>query len=361
MKAIVDSQKLSKNLKDISAAIKKTTVIPILSCVKLDFEKDSLTITATDLESTIIMTMAAECKKPFSIVLEHSEITGVSAKTYNPITINDEEGAVLITSEDGDKFKFTKSHDASSFPAIPEEDFLLDVEADTEFFEALSAATQCRATDEFKPSFNMACVDVKKEWVSIVGTDAFVLFNKKINGKNKAQRQAMIPDQFAYFVKSFRSGIISIGEKFVRCKSENVIIISRLSDAKFCNYEMLLNSELNWNFKANGKEFISKLDKINVATNKASHLCTVTFTKTGVKLTSEDIDFGREAEADLKAAHTVDFSSIGVNANQLLKILKLMDAEEVEFSFSSPTRSIYMRPEGDQNIICLLQPLMTNN
>ena len=54
MKAVINSTLLSKELKKLSLVIKKNTVIPILSTVKFSFEKNKLTLTATDLETTYI-------------------------------------------------------------------------------------------------------------------------------------------------------------------------------------------------------------------------------------------------------------------------------------------------------------------
>lgn len=358
MKAVIDSQKLSKELKKLSPIIKKNTVLPILTCVKLSFEKNKLTIMATDLETTVLLSMECECKSPFVIIVEFSVLNDVCSRIFEPITIDASGKESISIVSDAAKFKFTKNSDEEAFPNIKEEEFILDIDADTDFFSALFSADVCKSDDQFKTNMNAACIHIKKDSLAIVGTDAFVAFKKELKVKTGKDLQVMVCGQFVQIVKGFANAKISIGEKFIKTESGSMVIISRLYDAKYCAYEMIMGKEIEYNLNINRVDLIAKLGIAGVAANPAAHLCAINFNGGDIKIASQDIDYGKEGETRVKANHTVEIKAIGVNGHQMLKLLNLFDSEEVEMAFREKTSTIFLRPFGDPNTMCLLQPLM---
>ena len=60
MRFVVSSAQLLKNLQKISGVISTNTVLPILEDFLFDIEKNKLTITATDLDTTMSVGMEVE-------------------------------------------------------------------------------------------------------------------------------------------------------------------------------------------------------------------------------------------------------------------------------------------------------------
>ena len=65
MRFVVSSAQLLKNLQKISGVISTNTVLPILEDFLFDIEKNKLTITATDLDTTMSVGMDIESKENF--------------------------------------------------------------------------------------------------------------------------------------------------------------------------------------------------------------------------------------------------------------------------------------------------------
>lgn len=356
MKAIIASQTLAKELKKLSPVIKKNSVIPITSCVLLEFEKSSLTLRATDLETTVISKIDCECKGPFSIALEFSTLVNVCEKISGLITIDASGDAIKIVS-DNSNFKFAKTNDQEVFPKIPEETFLFDIEVDTDFFCALVSANSCKSDDQYKPQMNTACIDIKKDSMTVVGIDGFVAHKTDLKIKTGKEVQLLVAEQFVQMVKSFASGKLSVGEKFIMATSNGLKIISRLMDAKYVQYGAVIPKDINFNLSINRNDLIYSLGVAGIASNNISHLCAINFNGGDIKIIARDFDFSREAETKVKAKHEVEIKAIGVNGSQLLKLLNLFDSEEVEMAFVSENKTIFLRPTGEPNILCLLQPL----
>lgn len=360
MKATVDSRALGRELAKISPIIKKNNVLPILNCVKLSFDSNILTITGSDLETTMMLKMSCECAKPFVVILEFASIKDICFKISEPITIDSSGKGVQISSSNA-KFKFAKTNDEKHFPKTEDEEFALKIPADDEFFWALSGANSCKSDDSMKVTMNGVCIHVKPESITVVGTDAFVAYKKDFKIKTGKQAKVMVADQFVQLAKSLAVGDVYIGEKFIKVESPGMVIVSRLLDSNYCNYEMIMAKDIDYNFSSDRNSLINCLEVAGITSDPKTHSSVINFNGGDIKIVSQDIDYDREGESKVAATHNVDFKAICVNGSQMLRLLNLLDSEEVEMSFRSETATIFLRPAKEQNTLCLLQPLMINN
>lgn len=360
MKAVVNTKALLKELKIVSQVISPSTVIPILTSVKMVFEKNKLTLIATDLETTIITSMECECPKPFTVIVEHKDISDVCDRLNEPISINSKENHVEILG-DNYKSKLPLSGNDTDFPKIPEEEFLFSIDADEQFFSAMYCADSCRFKDDIRTNMNTGCLDFQKNGLVIVGTDASVLYKKEFKIKAGSQTRSQVRPRFVSSVKEMKTATVSVGEKFIKVEHESISIISRLQDSKYVDYGVVIPADtIDYNFKVDRVDFIIGIKKAAVTSNKKSNMCILNFMDGGIKITSQDIDFGKEGEYEMRVRHEVKIEAIGFNAKQMLDILEMFDGGEVKMSISSPAKSIYISQPDDETVLCLLQPLMLN-
>jgi DNA polymerase-3 subunit beta len=362
MKAIIDPHLAVKELKKLSLIISKNTILPILSMVRMDFDKSSVSITASDLETTIVTKMNCEGKSPFSVVVDFADLLEIMNKLKEPVTIEEDEKVVSIRSDDA-KFKLPKGGKPSDFPSVPEENFNFSFKADMDFFEALYSADQCKNPNEMMVSSSTACIDFKKDILSIVGTDAFVLFKKDFKIKTGKHHQSLVGGKFVAAVKHFQDAEIFIGEKFVKASDSNTIITTRVQDAKYCQYGSILPETVDYNLEINRSSLISAINTVSTTSSKSTRMCALHFNgdPNKIKITSEDIDFGKEGEIFVRASHEVQIEAIGISASQFLKLLGVLDDENIKLSIRTATQSIFLKNAQSNDTLCLLQPLMLNN
>lgn len=360
MKAVVNTTLLRKEFERVSEIVSHVTVLPILSCVKLAFEKGCVIITASDLETTIISKIEGECKSPFTIVVDFASLADILKKLPDqPITIEESEKAITIFA-DQSKFKLPKAAKESEFPVVPEESFEFSVDVDAAFFSSLYNADSCKNTNDMMTTTNTACIDFKKDKLSIVGTDAFLFYKNDLKIKTGKISQSLVRGKFVKVVKSFDGGKLSIGEKFVKVERGSIVIITRVQDNKYCQYESILPKEISYNISVNRVDLIAAINRVSTTADKATRTCALNFIEGKIKICSQDIDFEKEGESSVAAIHDVGFAAIGVNGNQLLKLLLLLDSEEVKISATDPKRSIYLKQSDTDDILCLLQPIALN-
>lgn len=362
MKAIIDPHLLRKVLQVVSPVISKTTVLPILECVKMQFNKNELTVTASDLETTMMCSMPCESKDNFTVVVDFNRLADVSKKVFSPILMTVVDKTISLVADDA-KFKMPVGGDNETFPAIPEDDYDFSFEAGPDFFEALYNAEKCKSTNDLSVRMNAVCLGFSKAGVKVAGTDAFALYEKKIKVSGTKPHESLVQSKFIHSVKGFDTATVSVGEKFVMVKKADTCIITRVVDHKFVDYGVVLPSaDHEFNVTANRADFIGAITKAAISASKATQMCVLNFDggNGGMRITSQDIDFETEGEAEMKVVHSVETPAIGVSASYLLKILNILDSEDVLLSVTSATKSIYLKNSDSEDVICLVQPLLLN-
>lgn len=361
MKAIVDPHNFKKELGKVAPAINHSTVLPILESVKLEFGKGELVMTATDLRTTIVTRMDCECTKPFTVVVDFKMLNDSFKILSSPVLIEEKKNSIELKADDY-KSKLPTAGPVDTFPSMPDDNFSFRFNADADFFQALKFADQCKWVDEDRTNLNSACIHFKEDHLVIVGTDAFVLYTKKLEINTGKNHKSLIRDNhFIEAVKDLKSAEVFIGEKFVKVTDINSTIITTLQNATYADYHVLFPNNIEYNFEANRTDFITALSRASVTANKATKMCALNFKGNSISITSQDLDFQMEGEVNFKANHSVGIDAIGVNASQLTKILSMLDGEEIKMSISSPTRSMFIKNSKSDEVLCLLQPLMLNN
>ena len=355
MKAIVSPSHLLKELKKLSLVIKKNPIYLMQSCVKFDFKQNKVTLTATDTETTIVCTLDCVCSNPFSVVIEYQDIAEVCSKSSLPLEISLAGSTIKMVSGKS-KSSFVVLADEKLFTALPVDDFYFSFDAEGEHFYEMSIASSFSSPSDTR-LLNCA-IDFMIDKANIVGTDAMRLYKKEFQLKSGKSFVVTLPTNFVNCCKLFQSTKISVGEKFIKAEYNDEVVISRLSEQPYPNYKVILKQDIQYNMTINKAELKSALSYLGVSTEKTTNQAVINFEDGKIILTSQDIDFNKKSETEIEVEHDVAIKQIGLNASSFLQILNSISSEDVEISFSAPQSSIYIRPLGDETVLCLIQPLI---
>ena len=86
-------------------------------------------------------------------------------------------------------------------------------------------------------------------------------------------------------------------------------------------------------------------------------------TKGSVKIKSEDIEFGGEAEETIDTDYGYDDLEVGYNANYLLDILRHLDTDEIILKVKDQISAGIIYPTNqkeNEDILMLLMPIRLN-
>ena len=173
MKFEIQQEDLQKALDVIAAVVPSKTTLPILSCVLVVATKESLTLSATNLDISITTsTTKATVKDPGRVA--------IPAVKFVPFVRSLRPGVVTI-SQKGDQLTLTSGKsrltentmNVNDFPALkkPEEKAALAIPADT-LIDMINETAYAVSRDETRPALMGILWEVRAASLTMVATDA---------------------------------------------------------------------------------------------------------------------------------------------------------------------------------------------
>lgn len=357
MKTVIDQNLLSKELKKISPVIGKNQVMPILSCVKMDFGKDEVVITGTNLNSWISCAVPCKNKTAFAIAVDMSDLIDVCGKASGPITIEPGEENHKFSHAKG-TIKLSVIAEGKDYPMPAEVDYFDSMDVDGSFFFSMTNANVCRSREELKPHLNTIGLDFKKDGLTVIGIDGYIMHKQEFEIKSKKPVVISVNHMFSELSKSFQQSNLELSNKYIRATCGSSSVTSTLSETRYVDYTIALKGLNNeWNLEVNRVDLLSTLDVIDIATTKSLKNILFTITPGNINLFTKEIYVGKEAESDISASTQLD-TKIRVNATQLKSVLSTVRSETVSLSIPPSHGNIYIKPEGEDNILLSVMPLL---
>ena len=154
MKFIVTSTALLKQLQNINGVITTNPVVPILENFLFEIEKGKLTITASDLQTSMITQMEVEAREAGSIAVP-ARILLDTLKNLpeQPVTFSiDEESFSIEISSDNGRYKLA-GENATDFPKVPTvtEGYTIEMSSDI-LHTAITHSIFATSNDELRPA-----------------------------------------------------------------------------------------------------------------------------------------------------------------------------------------------------------------
>lgn len=359
MKAIVDPSILIKELKKISPVISKNQILPVLECVKLDFDKKELTITGTDMDTWVSYKMECANKSPFSVVIPVGDMIDICGKASGPITVVQEEKFTKFI-HDGGTIKIPIHAQPKEFPSIEDVEYFNIVEVEGDFFHAVSGANVCRSKDNIRPSMNGIGIDFKKDAITVVGVDGQIMYKQDFTALIEKPILISVNTVFAELSKVFQDSTISVSDKYLKVEYGTTVIVSRLSESAYVDYNYVLRGNNKpYNVTVNRKDLISKIDIIDIATTRNVRDILFTLTPGKIHMYTTDVYAGKEAETEFNADHELHLS-IRFKGDVLKSLLNTITEESISLSITDPTGNVYIKPEDNNSIILSIMPLQLN-
>jgi DNA polymerase-3 subunit beta len=372
MKFIVNSSALLKQLSSINGVITTNPVVPILENFLFEINDGNLTVTASDLQTSMITEIPVESKESGSIAVP-ARILLETLKNLpeQPVTFSIEEESYSIEiSSDNGRYKLA-GENATDFPKVPSvsDDFSVEMSSDV-LASAINNTIFATSNDELRPAMTGVYVNLSDTNTTFVSTDGHRLIRyRRVDVASDNGNTIIIPRKALNLLKStLPSENTNVTVEFnianAFFKFENIRMICRLIDERFPDYDNVIPVDNEINMSINRNEFLSSLRRIAIYANKTTHQVRLKITGSELQISAEDLDFSNEANERLACEHEGDDVEIGFNARFLIEILNHLDSDEIEMLLSAPNRAGLIIPkEKDENedILMLVMPVMLNN
>lgn len=372
MKFIVSSSALLKQLSGINGVITTNPVVPILENFLFEIIDGKLTITASDLQTSMITELDVEAKDSGSIAVP-ARILLETLKNLpeQPVTFSiDEETYSIEISSDNGRYKLS-GENATDFPKVP---VVSDADAVNMSSDILSSAINntifATSSDELRPAMTGVYMNLTGTNITFVATDGHRLIRyRRVDVASDNDNAIIIPRKALNLLKAtLPASVTNVNIEFNTSnaffKFGNVQMICRLIDERFPDYENVIPGNNDNHMIISRTELLSSLRRIAIYANKTTHQVRLKIAGSELQISAEDLDFSNEANERLSCEHDGEDIEIGFNAKFLIEMLNNLDAKDVAIQLSAPNRAGLIVPvEKDENedILLLVMPVMLNN
>jgi DNA polymerase-3 subunit beta len=338
-------------------------------------EDNRLTVTASDLESTLIT----------SLELENTSGTGtiaVPAKRMNdtlkefpeqPLTfqIDPETFQIDIFSQNG-KFSIV-GQNGEDFPQQP---ILNESVASTinvnhgVLLSGINKTLFATADDELRPVMNGIFIELTSEDMKFVASDAHKLVRyKRFDAKAEKDASFILPKKPAAILKSLLPKEdfdvkLEFDEKNAFFTLSNYKLICRLVEGNYPSYNSVIPQNNPNKLVIDRVEFYNTVRRVSVFSNQASNLVRLKLTENQLVVSAQDVDFAISAVERLNCQYEGEDMEIGFKSTFLQEILSNLSVTDVKVELSDPTRAGLLLPaeneNEEENVLMLLMPMMIN-
>jgi DNA polymerase-3 subunit beta len=371
MKFIVNSAYLLRQLSNINGVITTNPVVPILENFLFELEKGSLTVTASDLQTSMITELQVESKEKGSIAVP-ARILLDTLKNLpeQPVTFSIDEStySIEIISDNG-RYKLS-GENATDFPKVPSvsNDFTAEISSEV-LSRAVNNTIFATSNDELRPAMTGVYVNLGDKNTTFVATDGHRLVRyRRTDVKSENGNAIIIPRKALNLLKATLPAentdvVVNFNMANAFFKFGNIRMICRLIDERFPDYENVIPSGNNIKMTIGRNDFLGALKRISIYANKTTHQVRLKITGSELQISAEDLDFSNEANERLSCEHEGEDIEIGFNAKFLVEMLGNMDSDQIKLTMSAPNKAGVILPaEKDkaEDILMLVMPVMLN-
>lgn len=375
MKFVVSSTDLLSHLSAISKVISSKSTMPILDNFLFQLSDSELTITASDLESTLITAIELDNIEGEGAVAVPAKLITDTLKEFpeQPLTfqISKENFLVEIFSDNG-KFSIM-GQDAEDFPEQPElnEEGASSVNVShVALQKGIEKTLFATADDELRPVMNGIYVELSPDFMSFVASDAHKLVRyRRMDAKAEFESSFILPKKPASLLKNLLPKEefdvkVEFDEKNAFFTLSNYKLICRLVEGNYPSYNSVIPSNNPNKMIIDRLNLYNTVKRVSVFSNQASNLIKLNINDNKLVVSAQDIDFSISAVERLSCEYEGDEIEIGFKSTFMLEILSNISSGDVRVELSDPTRAGLLLPaendHEDEDTLMLLMPMMIN-
>ena len=372
MKFIVSSSQLLKQLQILGGVINSNNTLPILDNFLFELSNNELRISASDLETTMSTSLEVEADETGAIAVPARLLLDI-LKTFaeQPLTFKVEDNHTIEISSDSGKYALAYA-DGEEFPKAVELDSPSSAILQGDILATgISKKIFASGNDDLRPVMSGVFFQLNPESLIFVATDAhkLVKYERKDIKANEAA-EFIMPKKPLNLLKNILSGSddevrIEYNDTNARFTFGNSVLICRLIDGKYPNYEAVIPRENPNKLTLDRSSFYNSVRRVSIFSSKTTHQIRLKMAGTELKISAEDLDFSNKADERLQCSYEGDDMQIGFNSRFLMEMLNHLNSNEILLEMSLPNRAGILTPvdglEEGEEITMLVMPVMLSN
>lgn len=371
MNFIVSSTTLLRHLQSISGVLSTSNTLPILDNFLFEIIDGELTVSASDLETTMKTKLVVEANESGKIAIPAKLLLDILKNLPDqPCTflIDPSNHGVEISYDNG-KSKMV-GYNGDDFPKAPAMENGESIRVSGEIIsKAINKTLFATGNDDLRPVMSGVFCQFSPSDIIFVATDAHKLVRyKRTDSQATGSSSFILPKKPLNLLKSNLRGDEEVMIEYTDSNAvftfNDLVLMCRLIDGKYPNYEAVIPKENPNVLTVDRLQFLGSIKRVSIFANKTTHQIKLKMAGSELSLSAEDLDFSNEANERLTCSYDGDDMEIGFNSRFLMEMLNNIDTTEIKIQMSEPSRAGLLIPATSDNdaedILMLVMPVMLN-
>jgi DNA polymerase-3 subunit beta len=361
VKLICDQSELARFLQVVVRAIAVKATLPILTGIYLETKENYLKCIATDLE------LAIEVKIPHIQIIQPGAIV-VPGKTFVEIirrlpntpleiSVNEEASQLTITSQ-GASYQLPL-FPVEEYPVITKvaEGINFSLNGET-IKEAIRQTVYATLAEDPRPFLSSILWEITPGKLRLVATDINRLAIRDLDIEEATPGTALIPVRALREIANIFGGSeetslkVVLNEKNLFITGMGVTFSTRLIEAQFPRYELVVPKEFQGDLEIKRDHLINALERTSLVSNSIK----VAIKTDKIVITAKEPDKGRSYEEVAAEVNGTEMD-IGFNVRFILDFLKSLDSETIIFKYLHDQKPVLLLGKSQADYQYIVMPL----
>ena len=370
MEFTASRENILSGLSKIQSIVERRNTMPILSNALLKAEKNSLHISATDLEVSFSGKVPAQITKEGTITVSAKKLYEIIKEFPNEdILFKKDANNWLIIQCGNINFKVV-GLPADEFPSIPEDTDMSgysDISKKT-LKDMIDKTIFSVSTEESRVNLNGVYLERNTPeeggtGVKMIATDGHRLALAQSDIDIKIDTPIIIPRKGVMEIKKILDDAHGDTIKFKIDKNNCLINIGdatlfiRLIDEMFPNYNQVIPKDNNIMVEIDKVNMLKSLKRISLLSTEKYKGIKFQINKDTMTITSNNSEFGEAKETLDVSSNAEEDLIIGLNARYIMDVLNVTSEDKVQFELKNDTSQCLIRPVNNTDFLAVIMPM----
>jgi DNA polymerase-3 subunit beta len=348
MKVNFNRAALQEALGLVTMIVPSRTPKPILRCLRITADKDSVRIGATDLEVGINYRIAqVQVEQEGQAVVPADRFAAIVRESIDEV-VSFEATEAACHLKGADSHFTIYGNDPTQFPAIPDFDGKPSIEIDLSKLQlGIEQTLFAAARESTRYAINGVLWELHGKKLMFVATDGRRLARCKVDlaatpDSSFAGKRIIVPAKTMALLDKVGAGekdkaAVKFIDNQIIISSANVVISSNLVEGNFPKYEDIIPTDYTNKITLNTEAVLSAVRRAALLTNEDSKGIRLAISKNAIVFSSRAPETG-DAQIDMNVEYSAEPIEIGFNPAFLIDVLRVMKTPEFELELGQQDR-----------------------
>ena len=361
MKLTIEKSDLSPALLQTRKLVKASNTIPVLNNILLMAEGGQLSISATDLDRMLNVSIPADVVQSGAVTVPAHKLADIVSKLPDGCQIAiDSTDDGRITVKAGRSRFYLPVLPVDDFPNMAAGEFPVTFELDSLILEeAMASVGFAMSNEEVRYYLNGIFIHINADQMICVATDGHRLAKYEMTAPQGTEDMPgiILPRSCVEAIKSLfpkkqQAIQIYVSNALIRFVIDNYILTSKLIDAEYPVYQRVIPQDNNLIAAINRVNLIRAVERMSVLTPEKSRAVQFICQNNALTLETANTDNGQATET-LDIDYSDQAYTGSYNASYLLDVLNHLDGEYVTIKLSDCEAPAILTGLSDSLLIVL--------